>query len=124
MLLGVITLEQVTQGTQLKCTNLAPNTAFERETRRPFFQVVVLQGRFSKFFAYKAIFYLEKGYLRKKMGENAPSEDMFRQILINQRAIMEQNQKNLQQQEQTRNEQRESAAIAQEKIPLILKVIS
>jgi hypothetical protein len=56
------------------------------------------------------------------MAENEPSEDMFRRILVNQRAIMEQNQKILQQQEQARVEERERAAIRQEKIPLILKV--
>jgi hypothetical protein len=40
------------------------------------------------------------------MAENEPSEDMFRRILVNQRAIMEQNQKILQQQEQARVEER------------------
>ena len=50
------------------------------------------------------------------------NEEVMRKILQNQRLIMEQNAKILQQQERAREEDNESNRIARDKVPLIVKV--
>ena len=56
------------------------------------------------------------------MAEETVNEDMMRRLLVNQRAIMEQNQKILQQQQKIMDEERERGNISRHKVPLILKV--
>ena len=50
------------------------------------------------------------------------NEEVMRKILQNQRLIMEQNAKILQQQERAREEDNESNRIARDKVPFIIKV--
>ena len=54
------------------------------------------------------------------MTENIATEDVLRQVLANQRALMERTQKILAQQEVVQKGQRQNAR--SEKVPLILKV--
>ena len=54
------------------------------------------------------------------MPENMATEDVLCQVLANQRALMEQTQKILAQQEAVQKDQRQNAR--SEKVPLILKV--
>lgn len=54
------------------------------------------------------------------MAGNMATEDVFRQVLANQRAQMVQTQKILAQQEAVQKDQRQNAR--SEKVPLILKV--
>ena len=56
------------------------------------------------------------------MAEDGQNDDVMRCILASQRTIIEQNQKILQQQEQSLVNGCESRKVTQEKIPVILKV--
>ena len=52
------------------------------------------------------------------MNENFSNDEMMKWILVNQRAIMEQNQKILQKQQQAMEQKRERQVLARDKIPL------
>jgi hypothetical protein len=56
------------------------------------------------------------------MAENASTDDMMRRIIVNQRTIMKQNQKILQQLHQVNEEEREIGLLIRDKILLNLKV--
>ena len=56
------------------------------------------------------------------MAQNTMNEEMMKRILYNQRMIMDQNQKILQQQEEAKQEERERGRLARDKVPLIVKV--
>jgi hypothetical protein len=60
--------------------------------------------------------------LQLKMAGNASTDDMMRRIIVNQRTIMEQNQKILRQQHRANEEERERGLLVRDKIPLDLKV--
>ena len=51
------------------------------------------------------------------MNENFSNDEMMKRILVNQRAIMEQNQKILQKQQEAMEQERERQVVARDKIP-------